>query len=122
MDPLLTGLMNFGAMGALAAILLMLHREALKTFKEELNVERKRCDEHRARADAHHEAVMQKLSEESEQIVVTVQKEADAAKGEITATKHAVKELHDAVRLSNYIEDRMRKPGDSTPPPPSKPT
>lgn len=41
MEQLITSLINFGGMGTLAAVLLMLHREAIKSFREEMGEERK---------------------------------------------------------------------------------
>lgn len=40
MDPLLTTLANLGGGFALAAVILLLHRESLRTFREELGKER----------------------------------------------------------------------------------
>ena len=40
MDPLITSLINAGGLGLLAAILLLLRRESLKAFREELAAER----------------------------------------------------------------------------------
>ena len=40
MDPLLSGLVNLGGGFVLAAVILLLHREALKSFREELCKER----------------------------------------------------------------------------------
>lgn len=40
MDPLVLTLANMGGVGALAAVLLLLHREAIKIFREEMTAER----------------------------------------------------------------------------------
>ncbi len=41
MDPVITGLSNLGGMGLFAAALFLLHRDALKAFREELKEERR---------------------------------------------------------------------------------
>jgi hypothetical protein len=43
MDQLLHSLANLGGMGCLAAALLILHRDALKAFREELERDRQLC-------------------------------------------------------------------------------
>ena len=43
MDPLISGLLNFGSMGALAAVLLYLHTTSLKRFSDELAIAREQC-------------------------------------------------------------------------------
>ncbi len=45
MDAILTGLANLGGMGLFAAALFLLHRDALKAFREELKEERKMWSE-----------------------------------------------------------------------------
>lgn len=44
MDPLLTGIAQLGGLGALAAAILMLHRESIKAFRDEMASERARND------------------------------------------------------------------------------
>lgn len=44
MDPLISSLVNLGGGFVLAAAILMLHREAIKAFREEMSMERQRSD------------------------------------------------------------------------------
>ena len=44
MDPLMSGLLNFGGVGFLAAVLLYLHLTSMKSFREELKIEREACE------------------------------------------------------------------------------
>ena len=74
MDPLLTGLLNFGGPGVLAAVVLWLHvgsrkeiSEERKMFREELGAERQNCTEMWAKILdlklQHHAVVLEKLNE-----------------------------------------------------------
>lgn len=58
---ILTNLANFGGMGVLAAILLLLHREALKAFREALTTDRQYAREDRDRDRAAAKESIEKL-------------------------------------------------------------
>jgi len=45
MDAITSGLAQMGGMGLLAAAILLLHRDALKMFREELAAERRACQQ-----------------------------------------------------------------------------
>ena len=49
MDPLVTGLINLGGLGAAVALLYKLHVQALSAFREEMKTERDRNDGNLAR-------------------------------------------------------------------------
>lgn len=49
MDPIVTALVNLGGGFTLAGVILLLHREALKAFREEMVSERKRNDDNLVR-------------------------------------------------------------------------
>ena len=70
MDPIFTALANIGGVGILAAALLLLHREALKQFREEMQIER-------AAHDAHITAERDQCHEDHEKLMAAVNKNTD---------------------------------------------
>lgn len=68
MEALLTALANVGGLGIFAAALLVLHREAIAAFREELRAERESFNARNAAVVSemreHHEATMTALREQ----------------------------------------------------------
>jgi len=65
MDAMTTALLNFGGMGVVAAILLLLHRDAIKAFERQLSKEREsnqvQWQSHLQLSIRQHEVTMQQL-------------------------------------------------------------
>ena len=74
MDAILTGLINAGGLGLLAAALFLLHRESIKAFRDELHEERAMCREaaelSRQERQLHHTEVIVRLARIEDRLCV----------------------------------------------------
>ena len=99
---LVTSLLNLGGVGVLAAALLLLHREALKAFRQELSEERL--------ANRQELAIERQVSNERhENIMATLQDHREDSKRDHKETRHAVRDLANVVGLAQISKSQVHR-------------
>lgn len=87
MDPLISGMANLGGMGLFAAALFLLHRDALKAFREELKEERRLCTEALIQDRAERLSAMSSLRQERQEYHIEVIERLERIEQEVKQVK-----------------------------------